>query len=215
MEFRKLAPVCLVLPLLVGFDEVELKTYPRSRPDLHIVDEAVARGATSCRFNLEDLVIHAIGDRQIDGLATYPVGAEQTRPSMGTYVTTYPNGDQSHLQWVAGPDASGLCTLYWSESRYWKQSCPEVLAGYDRDEWTGPQPVGASTLLVGVQEKGNGLRVLATPVGSGCMVTESEVAWRIDPDREAREWIKADHGYDPGETSPDISEPASHDRERP
>jgi hypothetical protein len=161
-------------------------------------------GATTCRYNLEDLIVHALGDRDRDGFTTYPIGAEANRPSAGIYVTKYPNGDESHLQWVVGPDASGYCTLYWTESRHWKQTCAKVLARYEGDEWGTPQSLGGSTLLVGRQEKGNGLRVVATPVDSGCMVTESDMAWRIDPDEKAREWIKADHGYDPDDRSSDV-----------
>ncbi|MBU8975891.1 hypothetical protein JI752_007015 [Lysobacter sp. MMG2] len=185
------------LPWLVGFAESELKTYPDDRPNPAIIEEAVARGATSCRYNLEDMLIHALGDREGQGVAFYPVGDEKRRPYMGLYVTTYPNGDQAHLQWVAGPDASGLCALSWTEARHWKQPCKDVVERYVRDRGVQGQPMGEATLLTSTSPD-NGLKVVATPAGDGCLVTESDIAWRLDPDEKAREWIQADHGYDPG-----------------
>ena len=189
--------VLAALPALVGFADSELKSYPDERPNPAIIQEVVARGATSCRYNLEDLLIHALGDREGDGVAFYPIGDEKRRPSMGMYVTTYPNGEQSHLQWMAGPDASGYCSLYWTESRNWKQPCKDVIETYVRERGVSAQAMGEGTLLTSASPN-NSLKVVATPAGEGCLVTESDIAWRIDPDESAREWIQADHGYDPG-----------------
>ena len=173
-----------------------LKVYPDKgeRVGQGIIADALANGATSCRYNLEDVVIHAIGDRNSDGVAIYPKGDAARRPFSGLYVTEYPNGDRSNLQFSVGPDASGFCSVSWTETRYWRHSCEKVVSQHEGYEELSRSNVGASVLL----SDGGTLQVLLTDAsGSGCLVTESDMAWRIDPDEAARAWIKADHGYDP------------------
>lgn len=189
--------VLAALPCLAGFGGGDLKTYPDGRINPSIIEDVVSRGATSCRYNLEDLLIHAMGNRGWDGVAFYPIGDEKRRPSTGIYVTTYPDGSQSHLQWLAGPDASGMCALYWTESRFWKEPCDVVVEKYVRERDMTSMPMGEEKLLIG-KTPDNGIKVMTTSVGDGCLVTESDVAWRVDPDEKAREWIKEEHGYDPG-----------------
>jgi len=197
MHKRTLIIVLAALPWLVGFDGPDLKTYPDGRMSPVIIEDVMSRGATSCRYNLEELLLHAIGNRDFDGVAFYPVGDEKRRPAMGVYVTTYPDGGKAHLQWMAGLDASGMCALYWTESRFWKDSCDVVVEKYVRERDMTSMPMGEETLLIG-KTPDNGIKVMATSAGDGCLVTESDVAWRVDPDEKAREWIKEEHGYDPG-----------------
>jgi hypothetical protein len=173
-----------------------LKTYPEAgkRIGQGTIEDAVAHGATSCRYNLEDLVVHAIGGRDSDGVATYPTGDAARRPFSAIYATKYSNGETANVQMSVGPDASGFCSVSWTESRFWKNSCSEVIAVQERYGALNRSKLGDSILL---SDDGT-LRVLMSDVpNSGCLVTESDVAWRIDPDEAARTWILEDHGYDP------------------
>lgn len=190
--------VLTALPWLAGFGGGDLEKYPDGRINPSIIEDVVSRGATSCRYNLEDLLNHAMGNRDWDGVAFYPVGDEKRRPATGIYVTTYPDGSQSHLQWVAGPDASGMCALYWTESRFWKEPCDSVAETYIRERHLTPMPMGSEKLLIPAEGEPSSLKVVTTSVADGSLVTESDIAWRVDPDEKAREWIKEDHGYDPG-----------------
>jgi hypothetical protein len=188
------------LPMLAGCAQMgPLKVFPQEgrRANAAFVDDAIKHGATSCRYNLEDTLYHALGDRKTTGVARYPQGEAARRPSTGLHVTTYANGDQAHLQWVVGPDGSGNCSVYWTETRYWPHSCEAVIKQHDRYAALATQDLGedasGSILLVG------DMQILLTPVSRhGCLVTESDIGWRTDPDDKARDWIKQDHGYDPG-----------------
>jgi hypothetical protein len=177
----------------------ELKSLPKagSRVGTELVQDAIANGATSCRYNLEDLLVHAMGDRRSEGVVNYPAEDIQRRPFSGSYVTTYQNGDRSNLQFVVGKDASGFCFLYWSETRFWNKSCEAMGAMYRDDRRTlSTSRIGSSLVLSGDKT----VMVLLNPLSSSsCLVTESDTAWRIDTDEAARQWIKEDHGYDPAE----------------
>ena len=173
-----------------------LKSIPDARVGEDILRDAIAMGATACRYNLEDMLAHAIGDAKAQGGGRYPIEDIERRPFAGSYVTTYENGDRAHLQIVAGKDASGFCTLFWNETRFWKQPCGDVAAMYQDGVARDVHAIGDSTMLSGDRM----LHVLLTPLpGSNCLVTESDAAWRIHPDEAAREWIRDDRGYDPAE----------------
>lgn len=178
----------------------ELKYYPDQgqRVDPAFVADALRNGAVSCRYNLEDAVIHAIGDRKWSGNAEYPEANADKRPFSGLYATEYPDGGQSHLQLVIGKDASGLCTESWTETRFWRFSCDRVISAHERYSGAERTEVGDSVLLTSKSGEEGGFRILLTPLSKRkCLVTESDIAWRMGPDSEAKEWIKQDHGYDP------------------
>jgi hypothetical protein len=193
------------LPLvLVGCSAMgPLKVFPDQgkRVDSFFVDDAVKNGANSCRYNLEDVTIHAVGDRGWAGKAEYPKGDADRRPYTGLYVTKYPNGDQSHLEFVVGKDASGFCTVSTTETRFWNFPCARVMSEHELYANSEREKSGDSIFLTRTSGKGIGLRILLTSLTSHtCLVTESEIAWRTEPDEKARDWIKEDHGYDPAAT---------------
>lgn len=199
-SFRCLALVAILVGLSACARIGDLKYYPEQgqRVDSSFVDDALRNGATSCRYNLEDMAIHAIGDRGWSGNARYPEVDADKRPLAGLYVTKYPDGDQSHLQWVIGKDASGFCSEFWTETRFWKFSCDRVIRTHERYSSADRTQAGDSILLDIGSGKAIGLRVLLTPLTKRtCLVTEAEMTLRSDPDSKAREWIEEDHGYDP------------------
>jgi hypothetical protein len=174
-----------------------LQTLPENgtKIDSFFVDDAIRNGASSCRYNLEDVIIHSIGNREWSGRSNYPKGDANRRPYTGLYVTKYSNGDQSHLQFVVGKDASGFCTVFTTETRYWHFSCDRVIREHKRYA-AGDRTQSENSIVL--TKPSSGLRILLTELTTrSCLVTESDIAWRLEPDQNAREWIRKEHGYDP------------------
>jgi hypothetical protein len=148
----------------------------------------------SCRFNLEDAFLHALGERRAEGVALYPEVDKDKRPLSGLYLVYHDGKVRGHLQVTAGVDASGLCTVEWTESYVSNERCSHYSSGLPEHDTYKPLSFGNSNYL---PSKGS-FRTLLTPLPHGrCLVTETDIAWRVDPDIEARKWIQEEHHYDP------------------
>lgn len=160
----------------------------------------VESGATACRYNVEDMLVHATAEvTAAVGQMHLPEADVERRPSSAMYVLTRADGATSHLQVSFGKDASGFCSLQWSDTRVWNRSCAYKQADYLANGRLKAEQLGQSTVLTGERAVG----ILLTPLSKRrCLVTEFDAAWRIDPDEAARDWIKEDHGYDPLEDPP-------------